>query len=143
MSFPLNRKLLPYYSQKLLLYYIFFLFTIQQTAPQCLLHSIQVPLFSCQGPLRFNLIFYDHITYCLHSSKLRVLSLPKPLCLCSHCMSPPPNLYLSLFYHSRPSSRPVSSIKPLSILTHHNFSHLGIFTRVIDNFKTEWFKIFS
>lgn len=141
MSLPLNRKLLPYYSQKLLFYYIIFLFTIQQMA-QCLLHSIQVPLFSYQGPLKFNLISYDHITHHLHSIKLRVLSLPNPLCLCSHRISPPPDLYLCLSSsiqtcHSRPTSRPISSVKPLTTLTHHNFFHLGIFTRVLDNFKTE------
>ena len=60
--------------------------------------------------------------------------------------SAPPNLYLchSPFiqtYHLSPSSRPISSIKPSVPPTHHNFSHLWIFTRFIGNFKADWFKV--
>lgn len=75
----LNETVLPHYSLKLLLYFIIFLFTKQQMAPQCLLHSIQVPLFSYQGPLKCSLISYDHITHSLHSIRQEFFPSPNRL----------------------------------------------------------------
>lgn len=131
---PLSEIPMPHFSPK---YCFIILFS-------WLVYSIQVSLFRDQGPLKFSLISWSHITNNLWSIKLRVLFLPEQLCLWPCYTSPPPTFYLCLSapiqtYHSRPISSIKASISP----THHNFSYLWIFTRFIHNFKTEWLKMFS